>query len=274
LLYNWNNLGPGSHVIKVYTNGELFETRTFNSVQSAGSQFATGISKTAQISDFPSTGRNVTLQWNQGKQAFTVTAVSSPTTTTAPTGALSDLYGTVKFNYGFSSTSEYTDRVTFSAANIRTTSTSTLLFGTVSGAGTRDIGCATAAGTGYMFFCMARYATGQTDNWAFNVGSNWIISGIYEHCSATQTTSSCASDIASTPDGNVVGSVSGTGKAPSSAEDGKLMRPASSSNTPNEADFITWKATDKEISQERSVDETGTAIQQLIDVMHPLRNAQ
>ncbi|MEO6423565.1 MAG: hypothetical protein ABIR84_13075 [Candidatus Nitrotoga sp.] len=78
LLYNYNDLSPGTHTIKAFADGEVFEIRQFNTVQSGGEAFARGISKTATISDFPSSGRTATLQWSQAKQSFVITGISSP----------------------------------------------------------------------------------------------------------------------------------------------------------------------------------------------------
>lgn len=75
LLFNYNDLTPGSHTISVHADGQLLETRQFNTVQSGGSAFVTGISKKAFIFDFPSFGRTATLQWTQAKQSFVVTEI-------------------------------------------------------------------------------------------------------------------------------------------------------------------------------------------------------
>ncbi len=77
LLYNYNILTPGSHTISAYADGEVFETRQFNTVRSGGEEFLRGVSKTATISDFPSSGRTATLQWSQEKQSFVITGVSA-----------------------------------------------------------------------------------------------------------------------------------------------------------------------------------------------------
>lgn len=76
-LFNYSKLTPGSHTISVYADGQLFETRQFNSVQSGGAEFVTGLSKTVTISDFPSSGMTATLEWSQAKQSFVVTGISS-----------------------------------------------------------------------------------------------------------------------------------------------------------------------------------------------------
>lgn len=75
-LFNYSKLTPGSHTISVYADGQLLETRQFNSVQSAGAEFVTGLSKTGTVSDFPSSGSTTTLQWSQAKQSFVVTGIS------------------------------------------------------------------------------------------------------------------------------------------------------------------------------------------------------
>lgn len=76
LLYNYNILAPGSHTISLYADGQLLETRQFNTVQSGGAEFVTGMSKTTTISDFPASGKTATLQWSQSKQSFVVTGIS------------------------------------------------------------------------------------------------------------------------------------------------------------------------------------------------------
>ena len=73
LLFNYNDLAPGSHSISAFGDGQLLETKQFNTIQSGGSAFVTGISKTATISDFPSSGKTATLQWSQAKQNFVIT---------------------------------------------------------------------------------------------------------------------------------------------------------------------------------------------------------
>lgn len=79
LLFNYNDLAPGAHSLSLYADGQLLEIRQFSSTQSAGASFVTGISKTATITDFPSAGRAVTLQWSQAKQSFVVTGISNAT---------------------------------------------------------------------------------------------------------------------------------------------------------------------------------------------------
>jgi hypothetical protein len=73
LLFNFNLLEPGKHSLSMFADGQLFETRSFNSTRSAGQEFAQGKSKTIVISDFPQTGHSTRLDWITAKQAFVVT---------------------------------------------------------------------------------------------------------------------------------------------------------------------------------------------------------
>lgn len=88
--FNYNKLTPGSHSISVYADGQLLETRQFNTVQSGGAEFVTGLSKTVTIFDFPSSGKTATLQWSQAKQSFVVTEISEGGSGVAD---MSSLYG-------------------------------------------------------------------------------------------------------------------------------------------------------------------------------------
>lgn len=72
LLFNFNLLEPGKHSLGMYVDGQLVETRSFNTTRSAGQEFAQGKSKTILIPDFPQTGHSTRLDWVTAKQAFVV----------------------------------------------------------------------------------------------------------------------------------------------------------------------------------------------------------
>lgn len=76
LLYNYNDLPSGNHSISIYADGEASETRQFSTIQSGGSSFVTGVTKTAVIADFPTVGRTATLQWRQAKQSFVIVGLT------------------------------------------------------------------------------------------------------------------------------------------------------------------------------------------------------
>jgi hypothetical protein len=76
LLFNYNQLTPGSHTLHLYADGQLLESRQFNTVQSGGAEFVTGLSKSVTIPDFPAPGKTSSLQWSQAKQSFVITGVA------------------------------------------------------------------------------------------------------------------------------------------------------------------------------------------------------
>ncbi len=124
-------------------------------------------------------------------------------TATAPSG-LSALLGRVVFVYGFTGlSSSYSDIVTFRASDL--TGTSLVGFTTAG----KAVACGLMSSGSYQYFCLVRSSTGATDNFLFNL-SNGRISGIYEFCLGSQSTSSCMQDFVISPDGVVVGSVEPT----------------------------------------------------------------
>jgi hypothetical protein len=75
LLVNWNLLSNGQHTIRFYDSGVEFAAVTFT-VQTLGSQFLTGKSKTVTVSDFPNAGQTTTLTWSETAQNFVITGFS------------------------------------------------------------------------------------------------------------------------------------------------------------------------------------------------------
>lgn len=76
LLVNWADLGPGAHTVRVYADGELMDTRNVTVVY-LGAVFLTGKSATAIVSDFPSEGRQLLLEWREGLQSFVAREVQA-----------------------------------------------------------------------------------------------------------------------------------------------------------------------------------------------------
>lgn len=137
LLYNYNILTPGSHTISVYGDGQLLETRQFNTIQSGGSEFVTGISRTAPIFEFPSSNKTGTLQWSQAKQSFVVTNITEDSA-----ADLSSLQGTYSITDKHTATGSgcaslgETNGTDTSTANVTTSgNTVTIIFD----AGTPDV---------------------------------------------------------------------------------------------------------------------------------------
>ena len=73
-IWNWANLGDGTHTAVVYDNGEEFARSTFQ-VTTLGESFVTGVSGRFRARDFPDPGVNVLLRWNQNVQGFVIEGV-------------------------------------------------------------------------------------------------------------------------------------------------------------------------------------------------------
>lgn len=69
---NFGLLGGGFHTVAVRQNGQTFTTSTFN-VTTFGTPFLTGASGSYTLLDFPTKGKTVDIDWNQGTQSFVVT---------------------------------------------------------------------------------------------------------------------------------------------------------------------------------------------------------
>lgn len=76
LLYNFNNLTEGNHVVSAYANGQLIGSNTIYSVRSGGEPWLSGVSKQITTLDFPVVGDQATLEWSQPLQNFVVTEIS------------------------------------------------------------------------------------------------------------------------------------------------------------------------------------------------------
>ena len=72
LLFNWNVLGDGEHTLRIYADGEMLESTTYH-VQTVGEEFATGLSGSYYLDDFPQSGQRVRVDWIEGLQQFTIT---------------------------------------------------------------------------------------------------------------------------------------------------------------------------------------------------------
>lgn len=73
LLYNYNILEDGDHLIQSYADGILLDERQFTTIRSGGVPFLQGKSATTTVQDFPNPGDITTLSWSQAKQSFVVT---------------------------------------------------------------------------------------------------------------------------------------------------------------------------------------------------------
>ena len=90
LLFNWNLLGDGEHVVVAYVDGiEL--ARATVTVTTLGEEFLRGVEGECVAEDFPTLGETVTLVWQQTGQNFVLAGGSPPAR--ANTGQPSGLLG-------------------------------------------------------------------------------------------------------------------------------------------------------------------------------------
>jgi hypothetical protein len=92
-LWNWNRLGDGMHVVRVFDNGAQFGIATVH-VQTLGAEFRTGLNSTLSVLNFPGTGQSTLLVWQQSQQNFASAGV-----TTAGSVSLNTLIGHWLFAY-------------------------------------------------------------------------------------------------------------------------------------------------------------------------------
>ena len=72
LLWNWNNLGPGTHTVRALIDGVEFANTTVR-VTTFGKQFLRGVSGTFNLSNFPASGETTVVQWEESLQNFVIT---------------------------------------------------------------------------------------------------------------------------------------------------------------------------------------------------------
>ena len=73
-IWNWSNLGDGTHTAVVYDSGVEFGRATFR-VTTFGQEFLRGARKTITVQDFPHSGTTTVLEWEESSQNFVVREV-------------------------------------------------------------------------------------------------------------------------------------------------------------------------------------------------------
>ena len=72
LLWNWNKLGPGEHVVRAFVDGEeMGWARLW--VTTLDEEFRRGLAGEYTLTDFPTEGQAVTVEWQEALQNFTIT---------------------------------------------------------------------------------------------------------------------------------------------------------------------------------------------------------
>ena len=73
-LFNWNRLEDGEHTVRLLVDGEEWATATFT-VTTLGEEFRRGLTGRYTLTDFPSPGEVVTVEWQEAQQNFVMTGV-------------------------------------------------------------------------------------------------------------------------------------------------------------------------------------------------------
>ena len=71
LLFNWNLLGDGQHTVSARADGEEFGSATFT-VTTFDTEFLEDVGKHARLQNFPETGTDLIVAWQQSLQNFTI----------------------------------------------------------------------------------------------------------------------------------------------------------------------------------------------------------
>ena len=73
LLWNWNNLGAGTHTVRALLDGVEFATTTVRVTTFGEDPFPRGWSGTFALPDFPTSGETTVVQWAESLQNFVIT---------------------------------------------------------------------------------------------------------------------------------------------------------------------------------------------------------
>ena len=73
LLWNWNNLGAGTHTVRALIDGVEFAYRTVHVTTFGEDPFPRGLSGTFDLPDFPTSGETTVVQWEESLQNFVIT---------------------------------------------------------------------------------------------------------------------------------------------------------------------------------------------------------
>ena len=74
LLFNWNRLTDGAHTVRAFADGVEFGRATFT-VTTLGQEFLVGVRGETVVTDFPRTGQDVRLMWQESMQNFVITGL-------------------------------------------------------------------------------------------------------------------------------------------------------------------------------------------------------
>ena len=83
LLFNWNRLGDGVHTVRAFADGVEFGRATFT-VTTLGEEFLVGVQGETIVTDFPRTGKEVRLRWQQNLQNFVIAPLAGQPVASMP----------------------------------------------------------------------------------------------------------------------------------------------------------------------------------------------
>jgi hypothetical protein len=69
--WNWNLLRDGTHVLRAYDNGVEFASVTF-AVATLGTEFLRGVSAQYRLPNFPYSGTDALIRWDENSQNFVI----------------------------------------------------------------------------------------------------------------------------------------------------------------------------------------------------------
>ena len=89
LLFNWNRLGAGVHTVQAKADGEVFGSATVT-VTTLGKEFLRDVGKHARLENFPETGTDLIVAWQQSLQNFTIARLDNLAPRIASIDAIGD----------------------------------------------------------------------------------------------------------------------------------------------------------------------------------------
>ncbi len=95
ILYNFNNLSNGLHVVTVSAGGIPLDSHVVTTFQSGGQPWLAGVERSIEVPDFPQPGMTATLDWVQSYQNFLITYVDDGSSPPPSAGTLTGLDVTV-----------------------------------------------------------------------------------------------------------------------------------------------------------------------------------
>ena len=89
LLFNWNRLGAGQHTVSARADGVEFGSATVT-VSTFGEEFLRNVGKHARLENFPNTGTDLIVAWQQSLQNFTIARLDNLAPRIASIDAIGD----------------------------------------------------------------------------------------------------------------------------------------------------------------------------------------